>query len=487
MMNSSSLYNACIASAAIAGLAVINLTILLLGLPTLLAGILMAMQICLAGFAVIMIRRVRRVFSKIGKLSNSVSKGNFRHRVSIGKESGDVLKVIHSVNEMVDINDAFVRESRAAMKASSEGRYYRKIRPRGLRGAYKVGALGINDSIDVMASHHGKTKEAVGEVERVLASIETSVAETGEVLSALANMDLTRRVTGSYEGSFELLKNNTNAVADKLVEIVMQLRETSGGLKSATGEILAGANDLSDRTTRQAATIEETSAAMEQLASTVINSAERADEANVKSRNMSSTAEEGGRVMQQATKAMERITSSSEKISNIIGMIDDIAFQTNLLALNASVEAARAGEAGKGFAVVAVEVRRLAQSAADASSEVKVLIDQSAGEVRTGSKLVADATEKLSLMLDAVHENCDLLDGIARESREQASSIEEVNAAVRQMDEMTQHNAALVEETNAAIEQTESQASDLDIVVDVFKVEGCNEHEGSQAEEQNAA
>ena len=168
--------------------------------------------------------------------------------------------------------------------------------------------------------------------------------------------------------------------------------------------------------------------------------------------------------------AMERITTSSGKISNIIGMIDDIAFQTNLLALNASVEAARAGEAGKGFAVVAVEVRRLAQSAAQASAEVKVLIEQSGKEVKGGSKLVADASAKLHGMLEHARTNLELLQGIAQEGRSQASSISEVNVAVRQLDEMTQHNAALVEQTNAAIEQTEGQASELDRVVAVFTV-----------------
>jgi methyl-accepting chemotaxis protein len=172
--------------------------------------------------------------------------------------------------------------------------------------------------------------------------------------------------------------------------------------------------------------------------------------------------------MAQANQAMERITHSSGKISSIIGLIDDIAFQTNLLALNASVEAARAGEAGKGFAVVAIEVRRLAQSAAEASAEIKQLIEQSAAEVTGGSRLVSQAAAKLDGMLDAIRQNHSVLEGIAFESREQATAITEVNTAVRQMDEMTQHNAALVEETNAAIEQTEAQAVELDRVVDVF-------------------
>uniref|UniRef100_UPI002FC938CD methyl-accepting chemotaxis protein n=1 Tax=Devosia sp. TaxID=1871048 RepID=UPI002FC938CD len=237
-----------------------------------------------------------------------------------------------------------------------------------------------------------------GSVNTLVSNFNQGVSEIGTVLGALANTDLTKRMEGEYEGAFATLKSDINAVADKLTDVVGQLRDTSRTLKTATSEILSGANDLSERTTKQAATIEETSATMEQLASTVLQNAERAKEASTVASTVTRTAEEGGQVMHQATEAMERITQSSGKISNIIGLIDDIAFQTNLLALNASVEAARAGDAGKGFAVVAVEVRRLAQSAANASSEVKVLIEQSAGEVKGGSRLVLDAASKLEAM-----------------------------------------------------------------------------------------
>jgi methyl-accepting chemotaxis protein len=307
--------------------------------------------------------------------------------------------------------------------------------------------------------------------------VDQSIGETGEVLAALARTDLTKRVTGNYQGALAQLKNDTNAVADNLTDVVTQLRGTSRALKSATGEILAGTNDLAERTTKQAAAIEETSAAMEQLATTVTDNAKKAQDAAMRTQSAAQLADEGGQVMEQATHAMDRISTSSAKISNIIGLIDDIAFQTNLLALNASVEAARAGEAGKGFAVVAVEVRRLAQSAAQASSDVKALIEQSSVEVSGGTKLVDNAAQKLQAILLAVRENSVLMQAISSASGEQSSAIAEVTTAVRQMDEMTQHNAALVEETNAAIEQTEAQAVELDKIVEVFKIDAEGERE----------
>ncbi len=301
------------------------------------------------------------------------------------------------------------------------------------------------------------------------ARIGKAVAATGAVLKDVAHGDLTSRVTETLDPEFDQIKDDTNAVAEKLADIVGQLQQTSRSLKTATGEILSGANDLADRTTRQAATIEETTASIEQLSSAVVDNAKRAAAASETARKLSQSATDGGVVMGNATQAMSAIETSSGKISNIIGLIDDIAFQTNLLALNASVEAARAGEAGKGFAVVAVEVRRLAQSAAQASSEVKQLIEASAGEVRNGTQLVARAAETLMDIQTRAEESAMLIDTIAQANAAQSASLEEVTVAVRQMDEMTQHNAALVEETNAAIEQTEAQASELDQIVEVFR------------------
>lgn len=345
-----------------------------------------------------------------------------------------------------------------------------------------IRALLVDIDIAVSTYFDMLTRQSREADERNAARINRAVELTGAVLKAYSNGDLTMRITEEFDAEFQQIKDDTNAVGDRLSHIVSQLRQTSGSLKTATSEILSGANDLSDRTTKQAATIEETSAAMEQMVQTVIQSAEQAEGASVKAQAASQTAEDGGRIMQETTAAMERITTSSAKVSDIIGMIDNIAFQTNLLALNASVEAARAGEAGKGFAVVAIEVRRLAQSAAQASQEVKALVEQSEAEVVTGSRLVADASSKLVTLLDAVKENAELLEVIAAGSRSQASSIEEINIAIRQMDEMTQQNAALVEETNAAIEQTETQANELDGIVEFFVTAG-ETHRGNAVHE----
>ena len=328
----------------------------------------------------------------------------------------------------------------------------------------------IQATYNPIFDHHGKVFKIVKYATDVT-DRKRAVNLLGSELAKLAQGDLRARIQTPFKGELDAVRLAYNNTVDRFAEIVARLRRSSSTLRAATAEILTGANDLAERTSRQASAIQETSAAMRNLASTVEENAALAEEASGKTRAVSTTAEQSGEVMSQAQEAMGRILASSSQISNIVGLIDDIAFQTNLLALNASVEAARAGDAGKGFAVVAVEVRRLAQSAAQASSDVKALIERSSSEISTGSKLLSDAAERIASMLGDVRDNSGLMDSIASGSRQQSGAIAEVATAVRQMDEMTQHNAALVEETNAAIEQTEGQASELDRIVEVFVVD----------------
>ncbi|WP_338721206.1 methyl-accepting chemotaxis protein [Devosia sp. XK-2] len=431
-----------------------------------------ALVLAVIGYVVSLgiIRPIPRIASAMGTIAEGAYDTQVPYR-DLGNEVGSMARAVEvfrenglRVSEMTEAEAARIvadEDNRRKMMAELQSAFGEVV-DAAVAGDFgrRVATQFPDEELNVLASS----------VNNLVSTVDRGVTEVGSVLGALANTDLTRRMEGDYEGALAKLKDDTNAVADKLNEVVGQLRQTSGTLKTATSEILSGANDLSERTTKQAATIEETSAAMEQLATTVLTNAERAQDASRSAALVTQTAEDGGQVMAEATGAMEKITASSGKISNIIGLIDDIAFQTNLLALNASVEAARAGEAGKGFAVVAVEVRRLAQSAAQASSDVKALIEQSAAEVKGGSRLVADAASKLNAILEAARTSNQLMGSIATESREQAASIDEVNTAVRTMDEMTQHNAALVEEMNAAIEQTEAQATQLDWIVDVFTV-----------------
>ena len=435
-----------------------------------------AIMLGLAGIVSVLIARtITRPISRLTDAMAEIADGRLDATVP-GLERADELGYMAEAVEVFRQNGLKMADLRAAERDMSDERASHAATIQSLQadiGAAVGAALGGDFSRRVgTAMGDPELRQLAGDVNDLLDSVERGLGETGAVLSALARADLSQRMQGDHKGAFARLQADTNAVAEQLGDIVLQLRGTSGALRTATGEILSGANDLSERTTRQAATIEETSAAIEQLSRTVLNNAQDAEQASRQAGDVAGEAEASSAVMGEATLAMERINASSSKISSIIGLIDDIAFQTNLLALNASVEAARAGDAGKGFAVVAVEVRRLAQSAANASADVKALIEQSGSEVEAGTRLVGGAAERLLAVQAAIKANAALLSGIARASRQQASAIDEVNVAVRQLDEMTQHNAALVEETNAAIEQTEAQALDLDRVIGVFTLHG---------------
>ena len=290
------------------------------------------------------------------------------------------------------------------------------------------------------------------------------------MLNSLAEGDLTRRITAAYEGNFAILKDNANRTAERIGETISEIKASAREVTNASAEISTSTTDLSQRTEEQAASLEETSASMEEIAATVKKNAENAQEANASAANTRQVADRGGQVVAQAVDAMAKIEESSRKISDIIGVIDEIARQTNLLALNAAVEAARAGDAGRGFAVVASEVRSLAQRSSQAAKDIKDLITNSNGQVKDGVDLVNRAGTALTEIVESIKKVADIVSDIANASAEQASGIEQVNKALTQMDEVTQQNSALVEENAATAKTLEQQAKAMNDQVAVFRL-----------------
>ncbi|WP_424983627.1 methyl-accepting chemotaxis protein [Maritalea sp. S77] len=311
-------------------------------------------------------------------------------------------------------------------------------------------------------------------VNKLVQNVERGVSETARVLSALAQADLTQRMEGDYRGAFSRLRDDTNEVAQALSDIVAKLKRASVSIKTASHGMNLNAQDLTDRSGQQSQLVQDTRASMHEVAQLINAAASSTNEVAHRSKDVGDTAVKNAEVMQRANEAMERITQSANKISAIIGMIDDIAFQTNLLALNASVEAARAGEAGKGFAVVAVEVRRLAQSAAEASNEVKALIEQSSNEVSQGSKLVSQSTKMLNHMLDGVRDNNQALVQLATETNMQAQTITHLSEDISSLGDMISESSALVLRNNENIEHTAHQSNRLDDIVELFHLEEQN-------------
>ncbi|MFY2948256.1 methyl-accepting chemotaxis protein [Achromobacter ruhlandii] len=305
---------------------------------------------------------------------------------------------------------------------------------------------------------------------RVSKSITAPLAQAVSVAETVARGDLGQPIHAVTRDETGRLLRALHDMQDKLAGAVRTIRAGSETISSAAGQIAAGNTDLSSRTEEQAASLEETAASMEELASTVKQNADNARQANQLAASASEVAQRGGAVVSAVVSTMGEISASSRKISEIVSVIDGIAFQTNILALNAAVEAARAGEQGKGFAVVAGEVRSLAQRSAQAAREVKTLIEASVGKVAEGAGQAENAGATMQEVVASVKRVTDIMGEIAAASQEQATGIEQVNRAVSQMDEVTQQNAALVEEAAAAAGSMQDQAHALVKAVGVFRL-----------------
>ena len=300
-----------------------------------------------------------------------------------------------------------------------------------------------------------------GSVNTLLETVQAGLSETCEVLAELSAGHLSARIEGLYQGAFAELKDGTNALADEFESTLARLSETVSAVRSATSEILDGVTDLAERTSEESNAVSMATNQLGAFAGTVKKTASEAAQATGMAQGAEERAQQGEKVVASALEAMQRIRQSSSKISEVIAMIDEIAFQTNLLALNAAVEAARAGDAGKGFAVVATEVRSLAKRSADASNDVKKLVEAAHGDVKVGVGLVEETSAMFGAIVSSVNELTGLMNGISQTARNQATDVSAINTEIDGIGTMAHQNAALVEETNAALALTDEQTRAL--------------------------
>lgn len=381
---------------------------------------------------------MKTAISEVNVVVEDVTSGKFDSRIT-SEFNGDLNILKKGVNHSAESVDAFISAISKVMLNMEQGDFQSRVDVEA-RGDLLVLKDSVNRSMD---------------------SLDSAMHDITQILVAQSKGDLTQTITSEFNGELKVLKEAVNTTADKLVHVVSSAMSSSSIVNDAANEVYRGAVSLSQRVQDQAAALEETSATMDEMNSAVQANTENAKEASKVAEDVQVKANEGVEVMQQTIGAMNSIQESSFKISDIVALIDGIAFQTNLLALNAAVEAARAGEHGRGFAVVAGEVRSLAQKSAEAAKDIKGLIDESVSRIDNGTELASKSGEMLETISTSVENVTCMVSQIAQASAEQSDGIGQVHQGITAIDQATQENASLVEETTTASESMTAQASEL--------------------------
>lgn len=438
-----------------------------------------------------LLEQTSKALDEANETVSAISQGDFSHRIT-GQYVGDLDKLKQGVNDSADNIAQVMTQLAQTMQAMHDGDFkididcqakgeYLTMMNNAQSAMNEMNAIiaQINEVMGYMSEGqfgHRVELEARGEMnvlkERINESMEQlddAIKDITRIVVAQSEGDLTQSIVGDYEGDLKTLKDAVNQSLEKLAEIVSQAMQAADIVSNASDEVSRGALDLSQRVQEQAAALEQTSATMDEMNSAVQNNTDNSQQAAEVASKVQKEAGQGQQVMQQTINAMNSIQESSHKISDIVTLIDGIAFQTNLLALNAAVEAARAGDHGRGFAVVAGEVRALAQKSAEAAKDIKNLIDESVSRIDDGTRLASESGERLASITGSIEQVTGMINQIARASSEQAEGVSQVHTAISDIDGATQQNAALVEQTSAAAESMSEQATELSRNMAFFK------------------